>query len=65
MWEIWANSLLLKALKSSPKSNKLPNLVTLFVTPYNRVEVVALIIKSNLFFQNTYLLDVGKKLGHY
>ena len=30
MWEIWANSLLLKALKSSPKSNKLPNLVTLY-----------------------------------
>ena len=29
MWEIWANSMLSKALKSCPKSNKLPNLVTL------------------------------------
>ena len=54
-----------KGFKSGPKPNKSPNLVTLFVTPYNRVEVVALIIKSNLFFQNTYLLDVAKKLGHY
>ena len=31
MWEIWANLLLPKALKSFPKSNKLPNLVTLAV----------------------------------
>ena len=31
MWEIWANSLLPQALKSCPKSNKSPNLVTLFV----------------------------------
>ena len=29
MWEIWANLLLPKALKSCPKSKKLPNLVTL------------------------------------
>ena len=29
MGEIWANKLLPKALKSGPKSNKLPNLVTL------------------------------------
>ena len=29
MWEIWTNELLPKALKSCPKSNKLPNLVTL------------------------------------
>ena len=29
MWEIWANLLLPKALKSCPKSNKSPNLVTL------------------------------------
>ena len=29
MWKIWANQLLLKALKSCPKSNKLTNLVTL------------------------------------
>ena len=29
MWEIWANYLLPKALKSCPKSNKLTNLVTL------------------------------------
>ena len=29
MWEIWANLLLPKVLKSCPKSNKSPNLVTL------------------------------------
>ena len=29
MWETWANHLLPKALKSCPKSNKSPNLVTL------------------------------------
>ena len=29
MWEIWANYLLPKAIKSCPKSNKSPNLVTL------------------------------------
>ena len=29
MWKIWANLLLPKALKSCPKSNKSPNLVTL------------------------------------
>ena len=33
MCEIWANSLLPKALKSCPESNKSPNLVTLFTTP--------------------------------
>ena len=29
MWMIWTNKLLPKALKSCPKSNKSPNLVTL------------------------------------
>ena len=29
MWEIWENQLSPKALKSCPKSNKSPNLVTL------------------------------------
>ena len=29
MWDIWPHKLLSKALKSCPKSNKLPNLVTL------------------------------------
>ena len=32
MWEIWANKLLPKALKSCTKSNKSPNLVTLVKT---------------------------------
>ena len=32
MQEIWTNSLLPKALKSCPKSNKSPNLVTLINT---------------------------------
>ena len=32
MWEIWANQLLPKALKSCQKSNKSPNLVTLPLT---------------------------------
>ena len=36
MWEIWANRLLSKALKSCPKSNKSPNLVTLVVTFFCR-----------------------------
>ena len=31
MWEIWTNLFLPKALKSCPKSNKLPNLVTLWI----------------------------------
>ena len=31
MWKIWANELLPKSLKSCPKFNKLPNLVTLTV----------------------------------
>ena len=31
MWAIWAKQLLPKALKSCPKSNKSPNLVTLVV----------------------------------
>ena len=31
MWEIWANSLLQKALKSCPKCKKSPTLVTLIV----------------------------------
>ena len=29
IWEIWANKLLPEALKTCPKSNKSPNLVTL------------------------------------
>ena len=32
MWDIWANQLLLKALKTCPKSNKSPNLVPLTKT---------------------------------
>ena len=32
MWEIWANQLLPKDLKSCPKSNKSPNLVTLIAS---------------------------------
>ena len=31
MWEIWTNKLMAKTLKSCPKSNKSPNLVTLIV----------------------------------
>ena len=31
MWEVWANKLLPQALKSYPKYNKSPNLVTLGV----------------------------------
>ena len=32
MWEIWTKLLLPKGLKSCPKSNKSPNLVTLHAT---------------------------------
>ena len=35
MWEIWANKLLPNALKSCPKSNKSPNLVTLLMSLIN------------------------------
>ena len=31
MWEIWANKMLPKALKSCPECKKSPNLVTLVV----------------------------------
>ena len=34
MWDIWANKLLPKALKSCPKCEKSPNLVTLFIGPF-------------------------------
>ena len=33
MWEIGANYMLPKALKTCPKSNKSPNLVTLMLNP--------------------------------
>ena len=44
MWEIWANYLFPKALKSGPKSNKLPNLVTLYMrsTKYCLTTVISL-----------------------
>ena len=32
MWAVWVKSLLAQALKSYPKGNKLPNLVTLSTT---------------------------------
>ena len=35
MWEIWANLFLPKALKSCPKSNKSPDLVTLLGFNYD------------------------------
>ena len=35
MWKIWANELLPKSLKSCPKFNKLPNLVTLQVVYFS------------------------------
>ena len=43
MWAIWTNQLLPKALKSCPKSNKAPNLVTLTLQG------------SNLFFVCSHL----------
>ena len=39
MWEIWAKYLLPKALKSCPKFNKSPNLVTLAVGRYSHSDV--------------------------
>ena len=41
MWKIWANYLLGKALKSCPKSNKSPNLVTLIVNPFRLYEATS------------------------
>ena len=40
MWAIWANKLLNKSLKSCPKSNKSPNLVSLLTTLENQVKAV-------------------------
>ena len=49
MGEIWANQLLPKALKTCPKSNKSPNMVTLILS------LKSLIIESslmcNMFFR--------------
>ena len=42
MWEIWANELLPKALKSWQKSNKLPNLVTLVVSKWESIRNVGM-----------------------
>ena len=39
MWEIWANQLLPKALKSWPKYNKSPNLDTLIVRDQQRDQI--------------------------
>ena len=45
MWEIWANKLLPKVLKTCPKSNKSPNLVTL-VQDVLSLDATALSIRS-------------------
>ena len=42
MWEIWANQLLPKTLKSCPKSNKSPNLVTLHTSEKRAAKNVSL-----------------------
>ena len=39
MGKIWANELLPKALKTYPKFNKLPNLVTLLSTQISYIEI--------------------------
>ena len=54
MWEIWANLLLPKALKTCPKSNKSPNLVTLAVSR-RRPQNGAGTILQNMFPQLLYL----------
>ena len=43
MWEIWANLLLPMALKTCPKSNKSPNLVTLVI-----INVIITFLKAPL-----------------
>ena len=45
MWEIWASQFLPKALKSCPKSNKLPNLVTMFRNSYPGPEKVFMSVR--------------------
>ena len=42
MWEIWTNELSPKALKSCPKSNKLPNLVTLEISDICDADIYSL-----------------------
>ena len=51
MWEIWANQLLPKALKTCPKSNKSPNLVTLLNCLVSKISAKMNEISCFLHFQ--------------
>ena len=75
MWEIWTNLLLPKALKSCPKSNKLPNLVTLILIQnsfstskcVSRVDgSLTILIKLNfcLFHRLTFFIFTRVVVGH-
>ena len=43
MWEIWANEVLPKALKTCPKFNKSPDLVTMY-----RLTYLPIMYKANI-----------------
>ena len=71
MWQIWAHKLLPKALKSCPKSNKLPNLVTLhWSIPFPQPFMLlicnygqSLIVNFNLDLENSWICATfGHKL---
>ena len=62
MWEIWAILMLPKALKSCPKSNKLPNLVTLIVAHWFQKGTRFLLSqnKDRFFFKAFYCYSTSK-----
>ena len=51
MWEIWANEVLPKALKTCPKFNKSPDLVTMY-----RLTYLPIMYKANIWLLQTFFL---------
>ena len=65
MWEIWANWLLPKTLKSCPKSNKSPNLVTLILTILNFSQPLELISAGLIAkMHRRYVAEGGQSCTH-
>ena len=60
MWKIWANYFLSKALKSCPKSNKSPNLVTLDKALYTHVcnFTIKRFLDLEIFFKLDHLYNI-------
>ena len=62
MWEIWENKLLPKALKSCPKSNKLPDQVTLLTVDTRPMRPNHLQWKGNNYSQTFPMVESSKKV---